>query len=139
MDSPTSQSPGRFAVLSATAHGAVWLVFGIVMIGVIPRFLQTFREWRFAVPSHTELVLSASQWMVSFWFLLVPALVLFFAVDAGILFRLRRNSVTQTPSTLWSMFMLAVPLVLTVFALGAVMLPLTKADWEIGGAIDDRI
>jgi hypothetical protein len=101
------------------AHLALWIpAVGLVLFA--PQFERFYRDFNIMLPWPT-------LWMINSGApVFAPIMVVLLAADAPVLYFLNRGPVTKVASVLWSSFMVAVPLVLTLFAALAFWLPMLK-------------
>lgn len=125
MDSQSSRPADTFAWIFAGVHGFLWIDFGFGLVVFGPGFQRTFRIYRLALPSLTEMVLHWARWLVNYWYILVPALALFLALDWRLMLFLRQRPADKTMSLVWAWSMVAIPLTMALIAVVGLMLPLT--------------
>jgi len=95
------------------------------MIIWVPRFQKTLADFKLKVPWATEVILSVSEWIVQFWFLLSPLLlILFLILDAPVYFLMRLRYPSK--SWLWSGLMTLLPLAVLSIIFAALLLPQLK-------------
>ncbi len=106
-------------------HIFLWLAVLGVMIIWVPRFQKTLADFKLKVPWATEVILSVSEWIVQFWFLLSPLLlILFLILDAPVYFLMRLRYPSK--SWLWSGLMTLLPLAVLSIIFAALLLPQLK-------------
>ena len=84
IEATVSKKPRRLAgPISATAAAGLALVLLLLTLStsvwLVPRFKKMFADFATELPGPTVLVLHISDFLVSYWFLVVPLLVLLFA------------------------------------------------------------
>jgi type II secretory pathway component PulF len=115
-------------VVNVGSHLFLWLVFVAIMIFYVPSRQSIFADYKIKVPDMTIVVLELSDWIMEFWFFLMPFLILFLLVaDAPIYFFLRIYFKGRSPSRLWSAFMFFLPLAGLGIAFVALWLPYFRA------------
>jgi type IV pilus assembly protein PilC len=126
MDQPKAESVGwtiLCTLCTLACHFVAIAVVTVVMIRVVPEFLNLFEDYEVELPNVTIWVLQLSFAFVSYWYLLVLAL----PIDGVVYFLLRR-----TPAKVnWlATIVLVLPLLLAIATLAltmpALFLPLVK-------------
>ncbi len=125
MDSQSSRPADTFAWIFAGVHGFLWIDLGFGLAVFVPGFRRIFRTYRLRVPSLTEMVLHWSSFLLNYWYILIPILSLFLALDWRLMVFLRRQPATKTLSLLWAWSMVAIPLLMALVAVVGLIFPLT--------------
>ena len=113
------------AIVIAAFHGLLWFGALAMMIWYVPDFVEFFADFEFEPPPTAQWVITASFFSRSYWFLLLPLIMLLGAVDGILLRSLYLHPETARLRRLWSGFVLLPPLGVmawTVLTLGYAML-----------------
>ena len=94
-------------IVGALAYPAFMAVFGVVIIGimmvvVVPKVSAIFEDFRRALPWYTQLLISTSRFVGSFWWLIILV-----SIGAGML--LRRWRATPEGAFKWDAMVLRLP------------------------------
>lgn len=116
----------RSMVLTTVIHAFIpffWIIFAVF---IVPRFVSGFAEARVEMPPMTVVVISFSSFIMRYWFVYLFILALILAADGAVYFSLL-SSTGKTPASLWSIVVMLVEGVFTVFLIIALCLPLVNA------------
>jgi type II secretory pathway component PulF len=112
----------RFVLLDAAVWG-VWLVGMLVAVSYVE---HTFRNFGLKVPAFTGAVLAVGRWLSAYWYLCLPGLLAWLAVDGMVGFALRSREGTRRLGRLWSVLMFALPLLAVLCSFLSLWLPLLR-------------
>jgi type II secretory pathway component PulF len=127
MNQATFRSDLIATVVHVSTHFFLWLVFIAVMIFYLPSREAMFADLKFKVPEATIYILDLSHWIIEFWFILMPFLILMLLIaDAPVYFLLRNGAKRPSASRLWSALMILLPLAALGIAVLAISLPYVK-------------
>ncbi len=121
----------RSMVLTTVIHAFIpffWIVFAVF---IVPKFLVGFAESGVEMPAMTVVVINFSEFISRYWFVYLFILALILAADGAVYFSLLRSS-GKTPANLWSIVVMLVEGVFTVFFIIALWLPLVSFITKIG-------
>jgi len=113
----------RSMVMTTVIHAFIpffWIVFAVF---IVPRFVAGFAEAGIEMPAMTGVVISFSAFIMRHWFIYLLILALILVGDGAVYFSLLR-SLGKTPASLWSIVVMLVEGVFTVFFIIALCLPL---------------
>ncbi len=128
--SPEPSGVGRAVLLTAVVHGLALIGLMALLVVVVPRYEETFRNARMSLPAATCMAISASVLAKSYGVLLLPVLL---AADVAVYALLRRQAGTKTLSTVWSVAALLVLLVCAGLVILAIQLPFAAGVSQPGG------
>jgi type II secretory pathway component PulF len=107
-----SSSTATWFMLGTVA--ALWAVFVFILVAVVPRFQQSFRDHDWTLPELTVAVLSLAHWFADNWFVGCPALCYLLGIDAMVLVLLRHLAGWR--GSAWAWFLLSSLLALLAIA-----------------------
>lgn len=122
----------RSMVLTTVIHAFIpffWIFFAVF---IVPRFVAGFAEAGVEMPAMTVVVINFSAFIFKYWFVYLFILALILVADGAVYFSLLRSS-GKTPANLWSIVVMLVEGVFTVFFIIALYLPLVNAITKIEG------
>ena len=115
------------AIAFASFHGFLWFAALAMMIWYVPRVEDFFTDFEFEPPAAAQWVIACSFFSRSYWFLLLPLIMLLGAV---LLWSLSLHREVAVLRRLWSGIMLLLPLGVmawTVLTLGVAIVSLAGA------------
>ena len=122
----------RSMVLTTVIHAFIpffWIAFAVF---IVPRFVAGFAEAGVEMPPMTVVVISFSSFIMRYWFVYIFIMALILVADGAVYFSLLRLS-GKTPASLWSIMVMLVEGVFTVFFIIALFLPLLSFITKIQG------
>ncbi len=122
-----AHAAGWAAVLTLI-HAVLLLGWAAAMILYVPGRLRAFGGYDMTLPWLTAAMLDVSHWMVDYWVIEVPVLVLGLAADFAALFLLLRGPKPSRLGWIWSGFVTLVLLGIWVISVVALWLPLVKLE-----------
>ena len=126
--------PGvRSPALPVLVHAAPWIGLGILLYFVMPRIARTFADFGVDLPAMTVLAIQASGFVIKFFWLVLPVLILLAAGDWAILAHLRRLPDGRRAEWIWSGLMVAIPLGVLAFLAVATLIPLSQITMKLSG------
>jgi type II secretory pathway component PulF len=126
--------PGvRSPALPVLVHAVLWIGLGILLYFVMPRIAWTFADFGVDLPDMTVLAIQASGFVIKYYWLVLPVLMLLAAGDWAILAHLRRLPDGRRAEWIWSGLMVAVPLGVLAFLAVAILIPLTHITTPLSG------
>jgi len=125
-ETPRDANPGDKSLVSTAgmlfAHLAAGLIVVVVMGFVVPRFVRTFAELEAELPPMSEYMITVSNLVVRWWYLLLP---IGLAIDAALLFGLSRlPRPARWLATVWGIVVLLAAVLLIGLTVVAVIVPL---------------
>jgi type II secretory pathway component PulF len=112
----------RFVLLDAALWG-IWLVGTVVAVPYVEGVLRSFS---LKLPPFTVGVLTAGRWLDAYWYLCLPGLLLWLAMDGAVGFALRSREGTRRLANLWSVVMFALPLLAILCSFLSLWLPVLR-------------
>jgi type IV pilus assembly protein PilC len=99
------------------------------MVFVIPELERTFTEFRIRAPAFTQATFDASRFVVSFWYIVVPfVLLVIYPAIAFVSYYLRHRSRRRGLSRLWFVLIIGLPLAGQAITLLSVLIPIYRVD-----------
>jgi hypothetical protein len=118
--SPDWRDVKRATLLTLVVHGLALLGVTVLLVIVVPRYEETFKNERMCLPRATQMVICASNLAKSYYYLLLPIIL---GADVGVFALLRSYAGTRTPSRVWSLLVLIGLLLFAGFTIFALRLP----------------
>jgi hypothetical protein len=115
---------GVITLLTIHAFVLLLLVGGLVV--VVPRFTKIFADFQMKLPFATDLLITISELMVQFIFLVPFALIGLLFVDGLVLVHLRRQERTRGLAWLWFVLLLILMMLAIGGAVVAMFMPLIE-------------
>jgi type II secretory pathway component PulF len=112
----------RFVLLDA----ALWVIWLVGMLVAVSYMERTFRDYNLKVPAFTEAVLFVGRWLDTYWYLGLPALPLWLALDGTVGYLLRSREGTRRLGNVWSVIMFGLPLLAILCSFLSLWLPLLR-------------
>ena len=79
------------AICLTIVHSVLFVALGLMLLAVVPRYVQTFDEFGVELPKITQFVIQISSSVTAYWYLFVLLGVLGVALDFVTLLLLERN------------------------------------------------
>ena len=121
---PTQSFGYGFAAAGTVFHAALVIALFVIMIGFVPNAKKTFDEFGLTLPWLTLTMIRVSNWVVEYWWALVPLLLILGAGDFGLTAALRTHN--RTAMVLWNVAVSLVLIAAIAAALVAIELPMVK-------------
>jgi type II secretory pathway component PulF len=128
---PLRQSAAQSAASAEVAsHVSIWFVLFAAMApriySFIPKLTKLTMDFGVDMPEITRATCYLADWLVEYFWLLLPVLVLALAVDGAVLFRLRNESKSRIAANCWSVLTRVFALALNGLSIAALWAPALK-------------
>ena len=131
MSQPSAGQSGRATLLFVMLDAALWVFWLVGMIVAVSYVQRTVRDFTLKVPAFTQTVLAVGRWLNASWYVGVPLLLVWLAVDGAVGAALRSREGTRRLGNLWSVVMFALPLLLILCSFLSLWLPLLRLREEL--------
>ena len=126
MSQPPAPHAARTTLRFVLLDAALWVVWLVGMFVAVSYVEGPFRTYSLKVPAFTEAVLAVGRWLHAYWYLCVPGLLLWLAVDGAVGFALRSREGTRKLGDFWAVGMFALPLLAILCSFLSLWLPLLR-------------
>ena len=113
----------RSMVMTTVIHAFIpffWIVFAVF---IVPMFVAEFAKAGVEMPAMTVAIIRFSAFIMRYWFICLFILAFLLVADGAVYFSLLRSS-NMTPAKRWSIVVMLVEGVFTVFLIISLCLPL---------------
>jgi type II secretory pathway component PulF len=126
---PAARSPW----LPVFFHELLWIGVGLLLYFVVPRFEAISADYGIDLPIMAVAVIKASRFVITYFWIALPVLLLLAPVDRAILVHLRRRPDGRRWAWIWSVSLAAFPLGACAFTLVAMAYALADLDHKLSG------
>ena len=133
MHETSSKNAVTATIIWVIVHSVLWLILMVNAYFVIPRFKKIFMDFGVELPGPTLLILTVSDWIVDFFYLLPFILGLAILVDGAVTYALCQPGGSPGLRRAWLAYMFALPACVLVFTIIALSTPLAKLATELSG------
>jgi hypothetical protein len=123
MDSPACRAAAREGIAVGLGQAATWLVVGIAVVRVVPRFERILKDFGTALPPDTQVAITIAQLTVHFWYCWIVLLLLLPPAHYGVLSLLPPRPAPSILRTAWLLATWLAPLVVVVLIAVAIAVP----------------
>jgi len=115
----------RSTILTIIIHAFIPLFWFLLGMFIIPRFIAGFLESDIEIPALTGIVIKFSIFLYRYWFVYIFIVALILVADGAVFYSLLRSS-GKIPANLWSILVLSVEGIFTVFCIIVLCIPLMR-------------
>jgi hypothetical protein len=126
MNEPLARQAARTTIRFVLLDAALWVVWLVGMLVAVSYMERTFRNFSLKVPPFTEAVLAVGRWLDAYWYVGLPALLAWLALDGAVGFLLRSREGTRRLGNVWSVVMFGLPLLAILCSFLSLWLPLLR-------------
>jgi len=133
MNTASRKTVAATAIAVGIAQGAVWIVLCVVLVKVVPRFEKVFIEFNVGLPGITRLLIILTHALTRYWFVVLPAILLWPLVSWGVVSLLSPSPEVALPRRLWYVLTWLAPMLFAAFTVVALFLPLSSLTAALSG------
>jgi hypothetical protein len=131
VNQPPAPHPARTTARFVLLDAALWGIWLVGMLAAVSYVEGVFRSFSLKVPPFTSGLLTVGRWLNAYWYLCLPVLLLWLAVDGAVGFALRSREGTRRLASLWSVLMFALPLLAILCSFLSLWLPLLRLQQDL--------
>lgn len=114
---------------TAVVHGLALIGLMVLLVVVVPRYEETYRNAPMCLPQLTVALINTSRFAMNYYFLLLPVVL---AADVGVYALLRSCTSARILSTVWSVVVLLGVLLCAGLIILATQLPFAAMAEQVG-------
>jgi type IV pilus assembly protein PilC len=125
MTTQPSRTPVAALVWGVAVPFALWVGLCAGLVLVVPGYKKTFAEFGMRLPVATEFAIAVSDWVATYWYVLLLSPPFFVGADVAVILFLWRSG-RRGLVWVWGGLMIALPIVATILVIIAISLAMTK-------------
>jgi type II secretory pathway component PulF len=130
MTTAPSRWPVAALVWGVAVPAVIWTCLVAGLIFVVPGYKKTFADFGIQVPADTLVALEVTDWVTTYWYVLLIWLPFLAAADAAVVLLLWRSG-RRGLCRLWCGLVVALALLAAALTVVAIYLPLTRLQEQL--------
>jgi len=111
-------------ILAVFLQSILWIAVIILLVKLVPRFIKIFEDFNTELPRISMIVIDASHFLYSYWYVFLPLLILFCVGDFVLSYFLFHRQKHGVLGTFWRIGMFALPICWIILILLGCFIPL---------------